>query len=91
MEQPGIHEDSAGWIFFVHLAFAISVGLMCAGIYALPVDLWIRGYLAMGLFFTISATITLSKTLRDRHESEKLVNRLKHVKTEKLLHEFEKA
>jgi hypothetical protein len=55
------------------------------------VDLWIRGYLAMGLFFTVSSTVTLSKTLRDRHESERLVNRLKSVKTERLLHEYEKV
>jgi hypothetical protein len=91
MEEPGIHHDSGAWVFFVHAAFLVSLALMVAGIYALPVDLWIRGYLAMGLFFTVSSTVTLSKTLRDRHESERLVNRLKSVKTERLLHEYEKV
>ena len=89
MEQPSIHEDSAGWIFFVYTAFAAAVSLMGIGIYLLPVDLWIKGYFAMGLFFTVGSTITLTKTLRDCHEGRKLVNRLKEVKTEKLLQEFE--
>ena len=88
MEQPGIHQDSPAWLFFVHTAFAISVGLMGLGIWMLPVDLWIKGYFVMGLFFTIGSTITLSKTLRDAHENSKLVNRLKEVKTEKLLNEY---
>ncbi len=89
MEQPGIHEDSPGWVFFVHAAFAVAVALMGAGIYLLPVDLWVKGYFAMGLFFTIGSTVTLSKTQRDLHERRKLVNRLKEARTEKMLHEYE--
>ena len=89
MEQPGIQQDSPAWLFFVHAAFVIAVALMGVGIYLLPVTMWIKGYFAMGLFFTIGSTITLTKTLRDHHESSRLVNRLKDVKTEKLLSEYE--
>ena len=88
MEQPAIHEDSPAWLLFVHLSFAFSVGLMCLGIYLLPVSLWIKGYFAMGLFFTIGSTVTLSKTMRDQHEGRKLVNRINEVKTEKILNEY---
>lgn len=90
MEQPAIHQDTLAWVVFVHLAFALSLGLTGVGIYVLPVGLWIKGYLAMGLFFTVASTITMSKTLRDRHENKKLVSRLDAVKTEKLLNEFVK-
>ena len=62
---------------------------MCFGIYFLPVDPWIRGYMGMGLFFAVGSSFTLAKTMRDQHESRRLINRLSDAKTEKLLHEFE--
>lgn len=85
MDTPNLSQDSSAWIFFVHLAFGISLFLMCIGIYYLPEPAWIRGYLAMGLFFTVSSTITLSKTIRDNHEAKKIVNRLSEAKTEKMI------
>ncbi len=90
MEQPALHQDTRAWVVFVHFAFALSLGMTGIGIYVLPVGLWIKGYLAMGLFFTVGSTITLSKTLRDQHEGRKLVSRLDAFKTEKLLNEFVK-
>lgn len=84
-----MHQDSPAWVFFVYTAFAVAVSLMGIGIYALPVDLWTKGYFCMGLFFTIGSTITLSKTVRDLHENRKFVNRLKEAKTERLLTEYE--
>ena len=63
--------------------------MMCIGIWVLPVDLWIKGYLAMGLFFTVGSTVTLSKTVRDNHEARKFVNKIAEVKTERMLQEFE--
>ena len=41
MEAPEIHQDTAAWIFFVHISFALSVFLMSIGIWLLPVNLWI--------------------------------------------------
>lgn len=89
MEQPSMTQDSGAWQSFVYVGFAVSLGLMVLGIAVLPVDLWIRGYLGMGLFFTISSTLTLSKTVRDNHEAKKLVNRINEVKTERILKEFD--
>ena len=88
MEQPAMHQDTPAWLFFVHVAFALSLFLTGMGIYMLPVSLWIKGYLLMGLLFTVGSTITLCKTLRDQHEDRKLVNRLNEVKTEKILNEY---
>ena len=89
MDDPTIRQDSPGWLIFVHAAFAVALGLMCLGIYWLPVDAWIKGYFVMGLFFTVGSTFTLAKTLRDQHEARKLVNRVQEARTEKLLHEFD--
>lgn len=87
--QPRLNQQTPAWVAFTYLSFFLSLGLMSVGVCVLPVVLWIKGYLAMGLFFTVSATITLSKTLRDEHEAKKLVNRLHEVKTERMLKEFD--
>jgi len=89
MEQPTLTQDSGAWIAFTQIAFALSVLAMLVGIWLLPVDLWIRGYLAMGFLFAVSSTITLCKTSRDNHEARKLINRVHEAKTEKLLHEYD--
>lgn len=87
--EPRLHEDSAAWIFFVHAAFAIALSALMIGILVLPEPLWVRGYLAMGLLFAVSATLTLSKTLRDNHEARKLHHRIDEVKTERLLKDLD--
>jgi hypothetical protein len=86
MEVPGIHQESPAWIAYVHISFVLSIMLMCIGIWVLPVTLWIKGYLAMGMFFAVSSSLSLSKTLRDQHEARKLINR---VSTAKMLKEFD--
>ena len=88
-EQPTMTQDSAGWQMFVQVAFVLSLGLMVTGIAILPVVLWVKGYMAMGLFFTVSSTLTLSKTVRDNHEAKRLVNRITEAKTERMLKEFD--
>ncbi len=89
METPQLQQDSAAWRFFVQISFVISLTLMCIGIWELPVNMWIRGFLGMGLFFTVSSTIVLTKTMRDDHEAQKLIKRLTNAKTEKMLQEYE--
>jgi hypothetical protein len=89
MDTPETHEDTPSWIFFVHISFILSITLMCVGIYDLPVNFWIKGYLVMGLFFSTASSISLCKTVRDNHESKKLINRVKQVRTEKMLQEYE--
>jgi hypothetical protein len=88
MEESGIQKDSSSWIFFVKTTFVCAVMAMAIGIFFLPCVLWVKGYMAMGTLFTIGASITLSKTLRDEHESKKIINRINDVKTEKILKEY---
>ena len=48
-------------------ASAVGVG---AGVIFLPVDLWIRAFLGLGLLYVITSTFTLAKCVRDRQEDE---------------------
>ena len=93
MEDTSIlaQRDSAAWLFFVRAAFGISLAATITGVMYLPVDFWVKGYMAMGLFFTIGSTITLTKTLRDDHEAKRLLNRIAEAKTSKLLKEYDPA
>jgi hypothetical protein len=87
--EPGISQDSAVWIGFTQVAFVVSLIGMIVGICYLPVEIWMRGYLGIGLFFALSSTVVLSKTMRDQHEAKKLLYKINEVKTERMLKEFE--
>ena len=89
MEQPSLHQDSPAWVAFTQISFVLSLIAMGVGIYYMPVELWVRGYLAMGTLFVVSSTVVASKTMRDQHESRKIVNKIQEVKTERLLKDYD--
>lgn len=86
-----VQKDSAGWVAFVWISFAVAVVTTTLGIYVLPVDWWVKGYIGMGFYFSVASSITLSKTVRDDHEATKLINQINEAKTKKLLTNFEKG
>ena len=86
-----IQTDSPAWKFFVIVSFVASLGATSLGLLILPVDFWVKGYMAMGLYFTVSSTLMLSKTIRDAHESDKLVNKISEARTEKMLKDYDLA
>ena len=89
MHDHGLQRDSASWIFFVKISFVLSVLALSLGIYFMPAELWVKGYMAMGSLFTIGTSITLSKTLRDEHEANKLINKISEAKTERILKTYD--
>lgn len=85
MQQIGPQKDSAAWIFQTWAAFVLSIGMTTAGIVNLPVDAWIKGFMGMGLTFSVGSTFTLAKTQRDLHEAKRLASRIDEAKVEQLL------
>jgi hypothetical protein len=85
--RPQTHSNA--WVVQVWLAFMLSISATAIGIFYLPVDNWIKGYLGMGLFFSIASTTSLSKTVRDIHESQQIVSRVDEAKLEKILAEHD--
>ena len=57
----------------------------------MQVDIWVKGYFAMGIVMLIQSCITMTKTIRDVHESGKLVNRIEDAKAERLLMEIDQG
>lgn len=88
MEKPSVNQEhSSAWIIQTWLSFAISVGSTAVGIIYLPVDGWTKGFMGMGLAFSVGSTVSLAKTQRDLHEGKKITSKIEEARVEKLLAE----
>jgi hypothetical protein len=76
---------SAAWVTQTYISFAVSLSAFGLGIAYLPVDAWMRGFLAVAGLYSVTSAISLSKTLRDQHEARTIVARADEAKLEKLL------
>ncbi|WP_166298848.1 YiaA/YiaB family inner membrane protein [Bradyrhizobium sp. 2S1] len=86
-----IQPHSGAWVTFTYASFAGSAFLVGIGVFFLPIDLWMKGYLTMGIVMLIQTCMTMTKTVRDNYESGKFVNRIEDAKAERLLMEVSKA
>ena len=82
-------EHSSAWIAQTWLSFFISVSATSIGIIYLPADLWVKGFMGMGLAFTVGSTVSLTKTQRDIHESKKLTFKIEEARVERILTEHD--
>ena len=87
--QPVQHSSS--WVTFTYASFIGAVVMVAGGIILMPLDIWIKGYFAMGVVMLIQSCVTMTKTLRDVHEGSKLVNRIEDAKAERLLMGIERT
>lgn len=83
-----LKSHSGSWVFFVKVSFAIALLAAAAGVLLAPVDLVLKGYMGISALFLVTTTITLSKTLRDEHEQQRIVNRISEARTHQLLKEY---
>jgi hypothetical protein len=90
MNNPVIHH-SHSWIVFTYVSFAAALTMVIGGVVLMPLDLPMKGYLAMGVVMLSQSCITLTKTIRDNDEAGKLVNRIEDAKTERLLMDVAKG
>jgi hypothetical protein len=87
MSQHLTHLDrpTSAWISFSYISFGASLLLVGGGVFALPLDWWVRAYFAMGMAMVVQSSFTLAKNLRDLHEADRMINRIEEARTEKLL------
>ncbi len=85
MENFRREPDSPAWLFCVRATFCLAITSTGIGIYHLPADAWIRGFMAMAALFLTGSSFTLAKTLRDQHEATKLTKKIDDIQTEKIL------
>ncbi|OCR01507.1 hypothetical protein BCD67_18600 [Oscillatoriales cyanobacterium USR001] len=80
-------KDTNAWIFQCWASFIIAISTTSIGIIYLPIDFWVKGFIGMGLTFSVSSSFTLAKTIRDNHEATTLTARIDEARVEKILAE----
>lgn len=83
-----MQSNSSGWLFYVKTSFALSILAMATSIVFMPSSFETKAYLAICSLFMLSSTITLSKTLRDEHEGQRLINKISDAKTQQIIKEY---
>ena len=70
--NQNVQPHSGAWVTFTYVSFSASAFMVAIGVFFLPLDLWIKGYLAMGIVMLVQSCVTLTKTIRDMHEGGNL-------------------
>lgn len=87
--SKSVNHHSSAWVIQTWLSFVISISATAVGIIYLPVNGWTKGFMAMGLTFTVGSTISLTKTQRDIHEGKKLTSKVEEARVERILTEHD--
>jgi hypothetical protein len=80
---------TGAWIAQTYVSFFISITATILGLVYMPADTWQKGYIGMGLLFSVASTASLSKTIRDVEESKTMLSRIDEAKLERLLAEYD--
>ncbi|NKQ58514.1 hypothetical protein HFP15_37260 [Amycolatopsis sp. K13G38] len=77
--------------FFAQAAISFGIALVAvtAGIVFLPVNGWVRAFLALGMLYTVTSAFTLAKCVRDRQDDNTLISRVDQARLEKMLAEHD--
>jgi len=86
-QSAGNASSTGAWLTFSYAQFAVAAFMAGLGIWFMPVDTMVKGYMLMANVFLIGSTFTLAKTVRDEHEARRFANRIEEARTEKLLME----
>ncbi|GII62181.1 hypothetical protein Ssi03_35970 [Sphaerisporangium siamense] len=71
------------------LSFGVALGGLAIGIAYLPVDPWVRAFLAVATLYAVTSAFVLAKCVRDRHEVGAVTTRVDQARLDKLLAEHD--
>jgi len=89
MTNPGSSKNTNAFFAQAGISFAIALFAVMVGILYLPVDPWIRAFLALGSLFLVTSSFTLAKCVRDAQEGALLASRLDQARVERILAEHD--
>ncbi|MDA3629354.1 YiaA/YiaB family inner membrane protein [Saccharopolyspora oryzae] len=77
--------------FFVQsiVSFGVALTASTISVIYLPVDGWIRAFLALALLYAVTSTFTLAKCVRDRQEAASVISRVDQARLDKFLAEHD--
>src|SRR5437879_4703604 len=71
------------------ISFGVSFSAVAVGIFYLPINGWVRAFLAIGLLYVVTSAFTLAKCIRDQHEASRVVHRVDEARLERFLAEHD--
>lgn len=87
--NPNPSRNTTAFYAQATISFAVALLAMVFAILYLPVDPWVRAFLAMTTLFLTSSSFTLAKCVRDAQESQSVVTRLDQARVDKILAEHD--
>lgn len=82
-------KPSSAFFLQAGLSFAVALVGVAAGVAYLPVNGWMRAFLALGLLYVVTSAFTLAKCVRDHQEAAAVTNRVDQARLDKILAEHD--
>ena len=89
MSTPTQNKTTNAFYAQAGISFGLALLSMVVAVLYLPVDPWIRAFLALGTLYLTTSTFTLAKCVRDAQETSSVVNRLDQARVDKILAEHD--
>ena len=83
------NQNTPFWVLFTVASFILAALMMAGGIYFMEASFAAKGFYAMASIMLVHTSITITKTLRDGEEAEKLTSKLDEAKTQRLLRDID--
>jgi hypothetical protein len=71
------------------ISFGLALGSVALGVIFLPIDPWLRAFLAVSVLYTVTTAFGLAKCLRDRQEIVSMASRVDQARLDKLISEHD--
>lgn len=71
------------------ISFGLALLSMVVAVLYLPVDPWVRAFLALGTLYLTTSAFTLAKIVRDQQEFTSVAVRLDQARVDKILAEYD--
>lgn len=89
MSTPNQSRNTNAFYLQAAISFGIALLTMVLAIIYLPVDPWVRAFLAIGTLYLTTSAFTLAKCVRDAQENQYVVSRLDQARVDKILAEHD--
>jgi hypothetical protein len=82
-------KPSSAFFMQAGLSFGVALVAVSAGIAYLPVDSWMRAFLAIGVLYVVTSSFTLAKCVRDHQEAAAVTTRVDQARLDKIFAEHD--
>jgi hypothetical protein len=89
MDTPSTPKNTNAFYLQAAISFAVALLTMIFAVLYLPVDVWVRAFLGLGIMYLTTSAFTLAKCVRDAQENQAVYARLDQARVERILAEHD--